>query len=78
MMKNITLCLEDCAIQLEVYSDSDLVTVRLNDFVKDEERSQPHHEVHKENNVVEVYPSVDEVKEIIKALQLILPEEEQE
>jgi hypothetical protein len=76
MIKSVNLVLEDTGLQVEYNSASCLVTIRLNEFVMDEEKSKPGHDVYKESGVVEVYPSVDEVKEIIKALQNILPEEE--
>lgn len=76
MHKSIHLVMEDTGLQVEYNDDSGIVIVRLNNFILDSEKSKPGHEVFKENHVVEVYPSVEEVKEIIKILQQILPEEE--
>lgn len=77
MIKTINLVLEDAGIRLESNNGSDLITVRLNGFVLDEKQSKKGHEFYKESEVVEVYPSVEEVKVIIKALQQILPEDEE-
>jgi hypothetical protein len=78
MIKSVNLVLEDTGINAEYDSNSSLVKIRVNEFILDEEKSSPGHEVYKEGNVVEVYPTVDEVKGIIKALQNILPEEEKQ
>jgi uncharacterized protein YqgV (UPF0045/DUF77 family) len=72
--KRITLLLEDAGLRLEFNAASTLITVCLNDFVLDEEATKSGHEVFKEKNKVEVFLDVYEVKEIIKALQQVLPE----
>lgn len=77
MIKTINLILEDTGLSLESDGDSGLVTIRLNNFVFDEEKSTESNKFYNEKDVVEVYPSVDEVKEIIKALQQVLPEEDE-
>jgi hypothetical protein len=76
MIKSISLILEDTGLQIEHDTNSDLVSIRLNEYVLDLEETTPGNEVYIENDFVKVYPTVDEVKEIIKALQSILPEEE--
>lgn len=77
MIKTINLTLEDTGLRLEREHSSDLIKIRLNDFVTDQEKSKPGHEVFIANSIVEVLPSVKEVKEIIKALQNILPQEDE-
>jgi hypothetical protein len=58
--------------------DSDSVIFTVNDFIKDEEESTENHLVMKENDKLEVYLSSDELKELIRSLQSILPEGEME
>lgn len=74
--KTVNLAFEHCGIQLESNIYSGLITIRINDLVLDEIKSEGHLECFKEKNVVEIYPDVDELKEVIKALQQILPEED--
>lgn len=75
--KEINLHFEDCRFEMEANTESDLVILRLNDFVKNEEDSSPSNEVYKVGNKIEVYSNFDEVKALIKALQEILPEEDE-
>lgn len=76
MFKIIHLVGEEFGLQIDRNEDSEAVVLRLNDFVLDEEKSKPGHSSFKVHNVLEVYPTIDEVKEIIKALEQILPEDE--
>lgn len=78
MIKTINLILEDIGIQVESNDSSDLITVKLNSYVINEEKSVPGHTHYEVKDVIEVYPTIDEVKEIIKALQQVLPKEELE
>lgn len=75
--KKIDLSFEDCAIQLEADIYSGLITVRINEYVLDLEKSKPNQEVYKSGDVVEIYPAASELKEIIRALQQIIPEEDE-
>ncbi|NRD80325.1 hypothetical protein HPT25_23670 [Bacillus sp. BRMEA1] len=74
MFKIIHLTGEDFELQVERHSDIEAVVLRFNDFVLDEKESKEDDPVYKENQVLEVYPSVQEIKEIIKALQGVLTE----
>lgn len=76
MFKSITLTGGELGLQIDRDPDSDIISFRFNDFIYDEENSKPGHAVYKENNILEVNASIEEVKEIIKALQQILPEED--
>jgi hypothetical protein len=76
MFKSITLTGEEFGLQIDRNPDSDIISFRFNDFIYDEEKSKPGHAFYKENNILEVNASIEEVKEIIKALQEILPEED--
>ena len=67
MIKTISLSLEDIEIQLEhEVEESELIGIEFGRIEEDGTVI----------NTVSVYPSIKEVKEIIKALQQILPEEE--
>lgn len=78
MYKSIQVVLDDTGLQVESNYDSGLIKIRLNNFTEDTNESKPGHDVFKEKDVVEVFPSFDDVKEIIKALQQVLPEEEKD
>jgi hypothetical protein len=78
MIKTVNLLFEDARMEGEYNSDTDLVMIQMSDFVLDKEESKPGHEVFKENRKVEVFTTVEETKEIIKALQEVLPEGEEE
>lgn len=73
--KEINLFTDHFGLELELNADMGIVVIRLNEFVLDEEKSTPECEFYKNNNKIEVYPDVDELKEIIKSLQQILPED---
>jgi uncharacterized protein YwqG len=76
MFKFIHLIGEEFGLQIDRNVDMDIFVLRLNDFIEDEENSAPGKKVFKENRILEVYPTVDEIKQIIKALKEILPEDE--
>lgn len=75
MFKSLTLVGEEFGFQVDRNKESEVLIVRVNDFVLDEKKSKPCHTVFKENKVLEFYPTVDEAKEIIKALQHVLQED---
>lgn len=74
MFKSITLVGEEFGLQIDRNEDSEVLIVRVNDFILDEKKSRQGSAVFKENNVLEFYPTVEEVKEIIKSLQPFLQE----
>jgi hypothetical protein len=73
--KRITLHGEDFCLQIEHGTDTGLVVVTLNDFVKNEEKSSPNHQVFESDRKVEVYLSPEEVEEVTKAFQQVLVKE---
>ncbi|MCM3242726.1 hypothetical protein M3598_08205 [Cytobacillus oceanisediminis] len=74
--KNITLLGEDFCLQIEHGTDTDMVTVTLNDFVRNEDKSIPGHEHFEANDKVEVYLTPKEVEEVILAFQQVLVKED--
>lgn len=76
MFKIIHVVGEEFGLRVDRNEDSEAVVLCLNDYILDEKKSEPGNPVYRENRKLEVYPTVDEVNEIIKALQQILPEEE--
>jgi hypothetical protein len=76
MFKSIQITGEEFSLQIDRNADMDLAVLRINDFILDEEKTKPGETFYQANRVLEVYPTIDEVKEIIKALQQILPEED--
>lgn len=75
--KNIRLGFMDCYASVDVsYVDGDCIILSLTEMDEDEERSKEGYQVVKEVNAAEVALGTEEVKEIIKALQEILPKEE--
>lgn len=75
LSKMVHLLFEDAGFQFEYNTDSTLVTIRVNDFKLDEKNSKEGHEVYKENNKTEVYIDPNELKEVVKALSELIPEE---
>lgn len=75
--KEINLSFKEMAIELESDPESGIIIMRFKEFVIDQEKTTtPEYVYYKQKNTFEVYPFVEEVKEIIKALQQILPEDE--
>ncbi|WP_026572475.1 hypothetical protein [Bacillus sp. UNC438CL73TsuS30] len=72
--KEIKLVFEHIGFELESDPDTGIVILRLKELCVDDEQSIPEISVYKEKNIIEVYPLVDELKEMIKAMQQILPE----
>ncbi|WP_342025766.1 hypothetical protein AADC60_24700 [Cytobacillus pseudoceanisediminis] len=70
--KNITLLGEDFCLQIEHGTDTDMVTVTLNDFVKIDEKSSPGYEHFEANDKVEVYLTPEEIEEVILAFKQVL------
>lgn len=75
MFKMIQVNCEEFGLCVDRNEDSNIVVFCLNDYIVDEEKSEPGNTVFKKNNILEVYPTVDEVKELINVLQQILPED---
>jgi hypothetical protein len=76
--KEIKLTFDHMALELECDPDSGIVIMRLQEIILNEEKSTPNRDYYETKNTVEVYPDTDEINEIIKALQNILPEEEKQ
>ncbi|EFV78989.1 hypothetical protein HMPREF1013_00873 [Bacillus sp. 2_A_57_CT2] len=76
--KNVTLLGEDFCLQIEHGTDSNMVTVTLNDFVINKEKSTPEHEYFEANDKVEVYLTPEEVEEVILAFQQVLVKEDKQ
>lgn len=66
--KTITLVGEGFCLQIEHGVDVDMITVTLNDFVKNEEKSTPDHTHYDQKDKVEVYLTPEELEEVIQAL----------
>ncbi len=77
MVKIIQTIFEDSCFQLEYNDSMGLIAIRVNDFEKDEEKSEPNNVVFREGQALEVFPEVEEVKELIKALQYIISDIEE-
>lgn len=74
--KEISLLFEQSSFEVETDNDSNLVMVRVNEHLLDEEKSTLGNSYYKSGNKIEVFFDVLEVKQIIKALQQVLPEDE--
>ncbi|MCV9884731.1 hypothetical protein [Metabacillus halosaccharovorans] len=66
MLKTINVVLEDVDLKVEQDSESNLVEIHLGRIEEDGSVLE----------AVQVFPSISDVKQIIKALQHILPDEE--
>lgn len=78
LVKEINLVFGHSAVRVESSTDSTLVTLRINSYVLDEGKSKPGHEYYNEAEVSEIYLESKELKEVIKALQEVVVEEETE
>lgn len=78
MLKQVNATFEDFAVQIDTNADNEFVMLRVSNFVHDEIASKPGHQVFKENETLEIYPNVDEVKQLIKLLTESLPIENHE
>lgn len=77
LTKEINLSFEHFELKLECNANMGTVILRVTEFVLDEEKSTPECDFYKTNNKLEIYPGVDDLKEIIKAMQQIIPEDEE-
>lgn len=68
MFKEVITTFESAGLRVEGNVSQDLVTIRLNEYVESEEESN----VYVESDVVEVYVTPEELKEIISSLQNVL------
>jgi hypothetical protein len=77
LVKEINLIFEHFSLELESNPDMGALVLRLTEFALDEEKTTPECDFYKTKNKLEIYPDYDEIKKIIKALQQILPEDEE-
>ncbi|MCB5235476.1 hypothetical protein [Niallia circulans] len=78
MLKNTQLFFEGFSFQIDYDNDNSNIIIRINDYVLDEESSKPFHSVFKENVKIEIYPEIDDLKEIVKVLQEVIDKEEED
>lgn len=74
--KKTTLCFEEClaSVEIEYTEHSDSVVFTVNGHDVDVEKSTENNEVFKIVETTEIYLGFDEVKELIRSLQGMLPE----
>jgi hypothetical protein len=75
--KEINLIFDQFSLEVESNPDMEIFILRLIEFKLDEEKSTSGNVYYTTENKIEIYPSEDEIKEIIKLLQQILPEDEE-
>ncbi|MFS0822135.1 hypothetical protein [Bacillus sp. 1P02SD] len=76
--KEINLVFEDSGVKVEYNSDSTLVTLRVNDYLLNENKSTPELDYYEERNMTEIYLTSKQLKEVIKALEQMVVEEDEE
>ena len=76
--KDINLTFEEFRIEVESNNESDMIIIRLIDYVLDKKKSTILNKVYKPGKKMEVYATTEDIKEIIKSLGEILPQEESE
>lgn len=76
LKKEINVIFKDFEVELEHFPDMCSTILRLTEYVVDKEKTTQECDIYKVNNKIEVYPDYEQIKEMIKALQQILPEEE--
>lgn len=74
---NLFLTESDALIEME-YAHGDIVILTVNELEKDEEKSTKDNSVMKTARTAEIYIGIEEVKELIRSLQFLIPEGEVE
>lgn len=70
---NLFLTESDALIEME-YAHGDIVIFTVNELEKDEEKSTKDNSVMKTARTAEIYIGIEEVKELIRSLQFLIPE----
>lgn len=72
LRKQIKVTFQKLEFELECDPEMGIAIMRVEDFVENEEKSTPDCTYYESKNIIEAYPEIDELKEIVKAMQQII------